>query len=1450
MSKAAVKDVLGLRGSQSSAVLASPDEDERSIVDKLYTKSEKSLLEGVWEAKQPDMPLTDEDLAIVMEDSLEVVGTKVAMEGAPDPESLRHVGILTMLRESLPYWGMPEGGLHEAVRRALSKVASNEINVVDGDSGESPLMLCAQYGAGELVELLVAQNAAVNHTLPSGASALHYMTNLSTLSPAAVDKLLQFGADPNLAEQHNGATPLHYAADAGDLAVCKNLVKYGADVNATDYGGYDAAGYADAAGHAKVADYVRQCQGLSSSSSGGPGAKQHGGGGYSIDIPPLTAANAVLATPASLDNNNDQKAAAAAAKKQQGSSKGSVKFDKEIPAPPKRRRSREIVAEVNEARLTLARLENDRNRLETEQKAVKFKYEAEDAVQRLERSEQRASEAAQEAAGLRAKLEGAQAAAEKAEADLKAAQSESALLTASAASAASAAQARAEEIERARARASSVSETSAERAISAELAAAVAKNEADMARRERAFALEEAEKNLQRAHAAELRCEAAAAAAAAEREADRRFAAESEKKAKDYARAAAENVVALMNNNHTKSSGNEVETNNDDLAAAAQKACEAVQYESAKSREATQVIVEALKASLEERALACEAKCVDVVRDAEEAKAALSKAKEEGATLAATLQKREAELAEQIQAAFAKCEAHEEERRSALTQLAVETSDKAAALGRAERAEARATTLEQSLVDLAQTSSADEKVQAMERSMQAKVLDLERARDEALAKVQAARGDKDAAWVSSLEAVLGKFDAETAGPRFRRDLEVALAGAFEKMRGEDASKMMEAASTEQRVDLERRAEEASKEAAFIRKELSEAREKLVASVARASAAEEARETAATEARRLREEVTQLRCEEKAARAEAAASKEAALVAQSKAEQLATELTAQKVALASAVAEKARLDEDLAQAKSGLRRAEEETASAKSEQRRIEAEAQAAFRRFEGETEKRAARDNVDAFKAAALKDREYEAQLSEAKRTATHARSEAEAAAKRVENLIEKVKVAEERSEASAAALEAMRRERDVATMALLETSESAESELARARSKVASSQAELATASTALERVRALEGRNAQLDRDLTREATLRRKLHNTIEDMKGKIRVLCRVRPLSAAEASTSSISGDYYQQAVVKDGEVSLTVMPQRRDADRKRFSFDEVYEGAAGNGNTQAKIFEDVRLLVTSAVDGYNVCLFAYGQTGSGKTFTMGSASTIGEAFDHTGHIVSDAGIAPRTAAAVFEILKDRSSQCESEVKLSMFEVYCDKIIDLLNPDRQQQGQLKITLAEHSPTGLVVVEGAHSYTAKTVDGLVKGMAKGIGARTTHATRMNMESSRSHLIMSLEVRTTNRRTAALVAGKIFFLRRHNLPTRQDHSRGPRRLRARRKVGGHRRPPQRGHGHQQVPLGPRRRHQRPHQRHRRPRTLPEPPPHHAHVRQRRRLRQDVSFIYLPSTLTPKTTG
>lgn len=47
--------------------------------------------------------------------------------------------------------------------------------------------------------------------------------------------------------------------------------------------------------------------------------------------------------------------------------------------------------------------------------------------------------------------------------------------------------------------------------------------------------------------------------------------------------------------------------------------------------------------------------------------------------------------------------------------------------------------------------------------------------------------------------------------------------------------------------------------------------------------------------------------------------------------------------------------------------------------------------------------------------------------------------------------------------------------------------------------------------------------------------------------------------------------------------------------KVWEFDEVFD----TSTTQEQVYADVAALVTSVMDGFNVCIFAYGQTGSGK-----------------------------------------------------------------------------------------------------------------------------------------------------------------------------------------------------------------------------------------------------------
>ncbi|PHU11499.1 Kinesin-4 [Capsicum chinense] len=105
-------------------------------------------------------------------------------------------------------------------------------------------------------------------------------------------------------------------------------------------------------------------------------------------------------------------------------------------------------------------------------------------------------------------------------------------------------------------------------------------------------------------------------------------------------------------------------------------------------------------------------------------------------------------------------------------------------------------------------------------------------------------------------------------------------------------------------------------------------------------------------------------------------------------------------------------------------------------------------------------------------------------------------------------------------------------------------------------------------------------------------RTLHNMVQDLKGNIRVYCRIRPAFDAEAKT-------VVDFIGEDGSLVVIVPLKPWKDGRKIFEFNRVF----GSSATQEDVFRDTKPLVRSVMDGYNVCIFAYGQTGSGKTYTM-------------------------------------------------------------------------------------------------------------------------------------------------------------------------------------------------------------------------------------------------------
>ncbi|CAG2223935.1 Kinesin heavy chain,Kinesin-like protein KIN-14Q,Kinesin-like protein KIN-14S,Kinesin-like protein KIF17,Kinesin-like protein KIN-14E,Kinesin-like protein KIN-14D,Kinesin-II 85 kDa subunit,Kinesin-like protein KIN-14F,Carboxy-terminal kinesin 2,Kinesin-like protein KIN-14H,Kinesin-like protein KIN-14A,Kinesin-1 heavy chain,Kinesin-like protein 3,Kinesin-like protein KIF13B,Kinesin-like protein KIN-14L,Kinesin-related protein 7,Kinesin-like protein KIN-14R,Kinesin-like protein KIN-14I,Kinesin-like protein K len=253
----------------------------------------------------------------------------------------------------------------------------------------------------------------------------------------------------------------------------------------------------------------------------------------------------------------------------------------------------------------------------------------------------------------------------------------------------------------------------------------------------------------------------------------------------------------------------------------------------------------------------------------------------------------------------------------------------------------------------------------------------------------------------------------------------------------------------------------------------------------------------------------------------------------------------------------------------------------------------------------------------------------------------------------------------------------------------------------------------------------NKVLTENYNTERVLRKKYYNMVEDMKGKIRVYCRARPLSKTELGRGNRS------VLKSQDEYSITVETQRGIKD---FQFDQIFM----EDSTQEKIFEDTNNLVQSAVDGYNVCIFAYGQTGSGKTFTM-----IGDKDQNF------PGIAPRAFNRIFDLINELKSKSDITVTAYMMELYNDKLIDLFaKPGHSSDDKMDIKVDKK---GLVWVKGAVIKEAHNSKELFALFQEGSEHRHTASTKMNDESSRSHLIISLVLETTNKMTGQTAKGKL---------------------------------------------------------------------------------------------------
>ncbi|KAF8185960.1 kinesin-domain-containing protein [Pholiota molesta] len=286
------------------------------------------------------------------------------------------------------------------------------------------------------------------------------------------------------------------------------------------------------------------------------------------------------------------------------------------------------------------------------------------------------------------------------------------------------------------------------------------------------------------------------------------------------------------------------------------------------------------------------------------------------------------------------------------------------------------------------------------------------------------------------------------------------------------------------------------------------------------------------------------------------------------------------------------------------------------------------------------------------------------------------------------------------------------------------------------------------------LEAAQKQVE-DLKREAMdselVRRKLHNMVQELKGNIRVFCRVRPVlpsdivtysgslsSSGSTSSRSDSGSIDTEKAKEELQANL-LFPDARDhkeivvasssssatgQERKEvynFGFDRVFEPEC----SQAEVFEEISQLAQSCTDGYNVCIFAYGQTGSGKSFTMEGGSSN-----------ASAGMIPRAVEQVFRVASEMKSRgWEYKLEGQFLEIYNETINDLLG--KGEFDKKKHEIKHDAKTGSTRVTDVEVVPLTSPSQVRSLLAIAQSRRSVAATLMNERSSRSHSVFTLRIR-----------------------------------------------------------------------------------------------------------------
>jgi len=244
--------------------------------------------------------------------------------------------------------------------------------------------------------------------------------------------------------------------------------------------------------------------------------------------------------------------------------------------------------------------------------------------------------------------------------------------------------------------------------------------------------------------------------------------------------------------------------------------------------------------------------------------------------------------------------------------------------------------------------------------------------------------------------------------------------------------------------------------------------------------------------------------------------------------------------------------------------------------------------------------------------------------------------------------------------------------------------------------------------------------------------------------MRVVVRFRPLNELEMQDSPNGRP----------DLAYQVMPPNAVRDVFKGIMYDKYDAVLGPESTQEDVYHEVgEGLVKDVLDGFNAGVFAYGQSGGGKSFSM-----MGKEGDLGGDL---RGLLPRAVEALFGEVGAKNAAAGREtasVQVSMFELYQDKIYDLLvpAPDNPHHGKAA-TRDDGLTPALKISDRALMYVKKfrmsDAREVMEHIQLGTERRRYRPMPLNPVSSRSHAVVQVHLQQTEL-DGSSIDSSLFFI------------------------------------------------------------------------------------------------